>query len=44
MRSRVCTRMQQFTLIDGAGHWLQGKQPEAVYSAMLYRRTGDIFA
>jgi len=35
MRSHVCTRMQEFTLLDGAGHWLQDEQPEAVCSALL---------
>jgi pimeloyl-ACP methyl ester carboxylesterase len=35
MRSRVCTQMQGFTLLDGAGHWLQDEQPEAVCNALV---------
>jgi pimeloyl-ACP methyl ester carboxylesterase len=35
MRSRACTRMQEYTLLDGAGHWLQDEQPEAVCSGLV---------
>jgi pimeloyl-ACP methyl ester carboxylesterase len=35
MRNRICTKMHEFTLIDGAGHWLQDEQPEAVCSVLL---------
>jgi pimeloyl-ACP methyl ester carboxylesterase len=43
MRSRACTRMQEFTLLDGAGHWLQDEQPEAVCTALVsfLRKTTD---
>jgi hypothetical protein len=27
--------MQGFTMLDGAGHWLQDEQPEAVCSALV---------
>ena len=30
MRKAVCTRMLGFHLVDGAGHWVQQEQPEAV--------------
>ncbi|MBX5453875.1 MAG: alpha/beta hydrolase [Acidobacteriia bacterium] len=30
MQERACTRMTQCHLIDGAGHWAQQEQPEAV--------------
>jgi pimeloyl-ACP methyl ester carboxylesterase len=30
MRTRACTRMTGFHLVDGAGHWVQQEQPEAV--------------
>jgi pimeloyl-ACP methyl ester carboxylesterase len=35
MRSRICTRLQAFTLLDGAGHWLQDEQPEAICGAIM---------
>jgi pimeloyl-ACP methyl ester carboxylesterase len=35
MRSRACTQMQEYTLLDGAGHWLQQEQPDAVCSALV---------
>ena len=30
MRSRVCTRMSHFDLVDRAGHWVQQERPEKV--------------
>lgn len=30
MRDEVCTDMKSFNLIDGAGHWVQQEQPQAV--------------
>lgn len=30
MRTRACTRMTGFHLVDGAGHWVQQEQPEQV--------------
>jgi pimeloyl-ACP methyl ester carboxylesterase len=30
MQSRACTRMSAVHLVDGAGHWVQQEQPEAV--------------
>ena len=30
MRTSACTRMVGFHLVDGAGHWVQQEQPEAV--------------
>lgn len=43
MRSRICTRMKGFTILDGAGHWLQDEQPEAVCNALVsfLRNTTD---
>jgi len=35
MRSRACTRMQEYALLDGAGHWLQQEQPDPVCSALV---------
>jgi pimeloyl-ACP methyl ester carboxylesterase len=35
MKTQVCTQLQDFTLLDGAGHWLQDEQPEAVCSSLL---------
>jgi hypothetical protein len=35
MRSRACTRMQEYALLDGAGHWLQQEQPNPVCSALV---------
>jgi pimeloyl-ACP methyl ester carboxylesterase len=34
MQSKACTRMVGLHLVDGAGHWVQQEQPEAV-SALL---------
>jgi len=34
MRNSACTHMKGFHLVDGAGHWVQQEQPEAV-SALL---------
>ncbi len=36
MQSKACTRMVAVQLVDGAGHWVQQEQPEAV-SALLIR-------
>jgi pimeloyl-ACP methyl ester carboxylesterase len=30
MRGHACTRMEDVHLVDGAGHWVQQEQPEAV--------------
>jgi pimeloyl-ACP methyl ester carboxylesterase len=35
MQATACTRMQACHLIDGAGHWVQQEQPEAVNGALL---------
>jgi pimeloyl-ACP methyl ester carboxylesterase len=35
MQATACTRMQACRLIDGAGHWLQQEQPEAVIRELL---------
>jgi pimeloyl-ACP methyl ester carboxylesterase len=35
MRDEVCTRMTGFHLLDGAGHWVQQEQPEAVTRLLL---------
>jgi pimeloyl-ACP methyl ester carboxylesterase len=35
MRSRVCTKMAGFHLVEGAGHWVQQEQPEAVSKLLL---------
>jgi pimeloyl-ACP methyl ester carboxylesterase len=35
MRTRACTRMSSFDLIDGAGHWVQQEQPEHVSQLLL---------
>jgi pimeloyl-ACP methyl ester carboxylesterase len=45
MRSRACTRMQEYALLDGAGHWLQQEQPDPVCSALvsfLRNNTGNV--
>src|SRR5882672_6674299 len=33
MQKTACTRMQACHLIDGAGHWVQQEQPQAVNAA-----------
>jgi len=35
MRSKACTNMRGFELIDGAGHWVQQEQPERVCEVIL---------
>jgi pimeloyl-ACP methyl ester carboxylesterase len=35
MQSKACTRMVGFHLVDGAGHWVQQEQPEAVSALLL---------
>ena len=35
MQTRACTRLQGCHLIDGAGHWVQQEQPEAVNRLLL---------
>src|ERR1700761_8416352 len=35
MQSTACTRMVAFVLVDGAGHWVQQEQPEAVSAVLL---------
>ena len=35
MQTRACTRMLGCQLIDGAGHWVQQEQPEAVTSLLI---------
>jgi pimeloyl-ACP methyl ester carboxylesterase len=35
MRSKACTQMVRFELIDGAGHWVQQEQPEQVSRLLL---------
>jgi pimeloyl-ACP methyl ester carboxylesterase len=35
MQSRVCTRMAGIHLVDGAGHWVQQEQPEAVSRLLI---------
>ncbi|HEX9259355.1 MAG TPA: alpha/beta hydrolase [Acidimicrobiales bacterium] len=35
MRSAACTDLRGVRLIDGAGHWIQQEQPEAVTVALL---------
>jgi pimeloyl-ACP methyl ester carboxylesterase len=35
MRSAACKHMVGFHLLDGAGHWVQQEQPEAVSSLLL---------
>ena len=35
MQGGACTRMLDCRLIDGAGHWVQQEQPEAVSAALL---------
>jgi len=35
MRTRVCTRMLGCHLVEGAGHWVQQEQPEAVSALLL---------
>jgi pimeloyl-ACP methyl ester carboxylesterase len=35
MQTRACTRMHACHLVDGAGHWVQQEQPEAVVRLLL---------
>jgi pimeloyl-ACP methyl ester carboxylesterase len=35
MRSRACTKMVGFHLVEGAGHWAQQEQPEQVSNLLL---------
>jgi pimeloyl-ACP methyl ester carboxylesterase len=35
MRTRACTAMRDFVLIDGAGHWVQQEQPERTTEVIL---------
>jgi len=35
MQTRACTRMLTCELVDGAGHWVQQEQPEAVVRLLL---------
>jgi pimeloyl-ACP methyl ester carboxylesterase len=35
MRATACTHMTGFHLLDGAGHWVQQEQPEAVSALLL---------
>jgi pimeloyl-ACP methyl ester carboxylesterase len=35
MRTKACTQMVRFQLIDGAGHWVQQEQPEQVSKLLL---------
>jgi pimeloyl-ACP methyl ester carboxylesterase len=35
MRTKNCTQMVSFNLIDGAGHWVQQEQPEQVSKLVL---------
>lgn len=35
MQSKACTRMAPLALVEGAGHWVQQEQPEAVVRLLL---------
>ena len=35
MRTQACTRMSGVHLVDGAGHWVQQEQPDAVVKLLL---------
>jgi pimeloyl-ACP methyl ester carboxylesterase len=35
MQSRACTRMSAVHLVDGAGHWVQQEQPDAVVKILV---------
>ena len=35
MQKTACTRFQGAHLIDGAGHWVQQEQPEAVNRILI---------
>jgi pimeloyl-ACP methyl ester carboxylesterase len=35
MRSRACTNMVGFHLVEGAGHWAQQEQPEQVSNLLI---------
>jgi pimeloyl-ACP methyl ester carboxylesterase len=42
MQEKACTRMVGCQLIDGAGHWVQQEQPEAVSRSLLeFLRTAE---
>jgi pimeloyl-ACP methyl ester carboxylesterase len=34
MRTTACTDMRSVDLVDGAGHWVQQEQPQAVVSLL----------
>lgn len=42
MREQACTNMLGYHLIDGAGHWVQQEQPDAVLAHLFefFRQTG----
>jgi pimeloyl-ACP methyl ester carboxylesterase len=35
MQESVCTKMTGCNLLEGAGHWVQQEQPEAVSSLLI---------
>jgi pimeloyl-ACP methyl ester carboxylesterase len=35
MQETACTKMVSCTLLEGAGHWVQQEQPEAVSSLLI---------
>ena len=35
MRTKACTNMVGFHLVEGAGHWVQQEQPEVVSKLVL---------
>ena len=42
MQEKACTRMVACQLVDGAGHWVQQEQPEAVSRSLLeFLRTAE---
>lgn len=41
MRQQACTRMTGFHLVEGAGHWVQQEQPDAV-ARLLTTFVGDV--
>jgi pimeloyl-ACP methyl ester carboxylesterase len=36
MQQSACTRMHGCHLVEGAGHWVQQEQPEAVTERLLH--------